>query len=314
VDVIERFGVIGLAVPAAFCVGCAVATTTCPTGSKLIASVRPEGRAQWCAATDTVVAELPLSSRSFEGTLGIGHPAAMPGGVEGPFTSWYPNGRLHSYGTYVSDGARSVPDGLWAFWHDNGQRWVIGKYQHGEPVGCFAQWDEDGHAATGVVTGDQLHVSSCTPPRDDEVAVVEGRAQVKPESRAWGDVSVEGLMGPNHLGAANPDQVSPDPGVTVAFTATARKRIGRLRVGPMFGLRWADSGEGTGYTGAVSVGWELPSFHPRLDAEVSAELAIERLDVTALRRNLGTASLAFWSPLPAIQAGVAFELSPGLAA
>ena len=94
----------------------------CPAGTKLIGERRPEGRSQWCATTNVTVTTLPVTSRSFEGTLGLGHPTGMPGGVDGPFTSWYASGALESHGNYVDYGARSVPEGLWAFWHPNGQR------------------------------------------------------------------------------------------------------------------------------------------------------------------------------------------------
>jgi hypothetical protein len=314
VTCLRRVGVGAIGVAVALSCGCAV-TTTCPTGTKLTVAQKPEGRAQWCAVTDTTVAELPVVGRSYQGTLGLGHPAAMPGGVDGPFTSWYPNGAVESHGRYVSYGARSVPEGLWAFWHPNGQRWVIGNYHRGEPVGCFAEWDENGKRSTGTVQGDQLHVEPCTPPPDDELAVIEGRARPHDESPAWGDVSLQGFAGPNHLGATNGEQISPNPGMTLAFSATARKWIGRLRVGPTVGVRVGDNSDGMGLVAGGTVGWELPSFHPRIDAEVSAELAVQRISVTAARSmQPGTASLSFWSPLPAVQAGVAFALSPDLAA
>jgi hypothetical protein len=294
---------------------CSVTTTTCPTGTKLMAVQRPDRRAEWCATTDHTLAEIPATGRSFEGALGIGHPIAMPGGVDGPFTSWYPNGSLESHGRYVNYGMRSVPEGLWAFWHTNGQRWVVGIYHRGLPVGCFAEWDESGNESTGTVDGDKLHVAPCTPPPDNELAILEGRARPPDESPVWGDVSVQGFAGPNHLGANNGGQASPDPGMTFAFSATARKRIGRLRVGPTLGLGLADHSEGMDFFAGGSVGWELPSFHPRIDAEVSAELGAQRINVTAARSmQPGTASLSFWSPLPAIQAGISFALSPGLAA
>jgi hypothetical protein len=76
----------------------------------------------------------------------------------------------------------------------------------------------------------------------------------------------------------------------------------------------ADDQEGMGLVAGGSIGWQLPSFHPRFDAEISTEIAMQRLSVTATRRSQpGTASLSFWSPLPSIQAGLAFALSPNLA-
>jgi hypothetical protein len=295
--------------------GCAVTTSTCPLGTKLMGSQRPDGRAQWCAITDATSATFPVPSRSYEGRLGLGQPMPMPGGVEGPFTSWYPTGALESHGSYANFGARSVPQGLWAFWHPNGQRWVVGNYDRGMPIGCFEEWDEQGKRSTGTVEGNRLHVEPCTPPPDDELVVVDGRARPSDGAPGWGDISLQGLAGPNHLGASNAEQVVPDPGMTFAFSATARKRIGRLRLGPTVGLRVADNSDGVGLFGGGAIAWQLPSFHPRIDAEVSAELGVQRIGVTAERRtNPATASLAFWSPLPAVQAGIAFELSPNLEA
>ena len=300
---------------AVWCGGCAVTASTCPAGTKLIGEHRPEGRSQWCATTAMTDTTLPLTSRSFKGTLDLMHPPALPGGADGPFTSWYASGALASHGDYVDFGARSVPEGLWAFWHPNGQRWVVGNYHRGLPVGCFATWDEAGKRSTGTVDGDQLHVEPCTPPADDELLVVEGRVRAPDESPTWGDVSLQGLAGPNHIGASNGDQVDPDPAMTFAFSVTARKRFGRLRVGPTLGVRFANDNQSWGLAAGGSIGWELPSFHPRIDAEVSAELGAQRISVTAVRSmKPGTGSLAFWSPLPAVQLGIAVALSPSLEA
>ena len=294
--------------------GCPVTTTICPTGTKLIAQARPEGRTELCAVQDTMQTELPTVGRSFAGDLGIGHPAAMPGGVDGPYTSWYPTGALRSHGHYVDFGARSVPDGLWVFWRPDGQRWVVGVYHRGEPVGCFAEWDEHGAKSTGTVQGDQLHIAPCTPPPDDEVAILEGHAQPD-ESPGWADISLHGFAGPNHLGAANDTQIENDPSMTLAFGATARVRIGRLRFGATGGVRAADGSDALGLLAGATIGWELPRIHPRLDAEVAADFAMQRIAITAARSmQPGTAAVTFWSPLPAVHGDIAFALTPDLAA
>jgi hypothetical protein len=295
--------------------GCAVATTTCPAGTKALGVQRPDGRAEWCAVTEAPIANIPATGRSFEGALGIGSPATLPGGVRGPFTTWYPGGGLRSHGSYVDDGSHSLPDGRWTFWYASGQRWLMGRYQHGQPIGCFADWDEHGNQVTGTVTGDRLHAASCTPPADDEVVALEGRAAPAQPGPAWGDASIQGFFGPNHFAAANDEQLEPNPATTVAFDASVRKRFGRLRIGPTFGLRLADGADAVAYTAGASVGWELPSFHPRIDSEVSAELGLEYLALRPVRATQpGTASLAFWEPLPAVQAGMALALSPSIAA
>lgn len=50
----------------------------------------------------------------------------MPGGLSGPFTSWHANGALASHGTYLDEGSRSIPDGVWAFWYPSGARKSLG--------------------------------------------------------------------------------------------------------------------------------------------------------------------------------------------
>lgn len=294
--------------------GCAVTSTTCPTGTKLV-TTQKDGRAEWCAAGDPLLREVPVPGRSYASTLGIGNPAAMPAGVDGPYTSWYPNGALHAHGRYISDGPRSLPEGLWAFWYPSGKRSVFGLYHRGEPTGCFAQWDENGNETTGTVQGDQLHVEPCTPPPDAELAIIEGRSHPTDPSVVWGDFSLQGFAGPNHLGAVNNDQIYRDPGMTFAFSASVRKRIGRLRVGPVLGVRVGDAADGLGLVGGGSIAWALPRFHSRIDTELSAELAVQRIELTAGRSSQpGTANVSFWSPLPAAQAQIAFALSPSLEA
>jgi hypothetical protein len=292
--------------------GCAVTTTTCPLGTKLVGAQQPQGHVQWCATSDATTTALPVAGRSFAGTLG--GPTAMPGGIEGPFTSWYATGAIESHGSYVNTGARSVPEGTWGFWYPDGRRRTLGVYHRGLPEGCFAVWDEHGTRSTGFVDGEQLRVEACAPPPDDDLRVAEGREQPE-EGTAWGDISLQGFAGPNKIGASNAGQVEPDPGMTFAFSASARRRIGRLRVGPVVGVRVADSTNYFAYDGGATIGWELPSFHPRIDAEVSAELGVQHTSVTAIRSTQpGSASLAFWSPLPAVQIGFAFALSPNIEA
>jgi hypothetical protein len=294
---------------------CAATTSTCPTGTKLVTSTQRERRAEWCSATSTPISELPVTGRTYEATLGLEPPTAMPHGVEGPFTSWHRNGALASHGRYVTRGGRSVPEGLWAFWYPDGQRLLFGNYHDGSPVGCFAHWDEHGAQTTGILNGTELHVAPCTPPPDGEMLVLEGRARPPELTPPWGDISVQVFAGPNRLGTSNPDQNTPEPAMTVAFSATARKRLGRLRVGPTFGLRIANQSEGYALLAGASIGWALPTFHPRIDAEVAADVDVEQIEVTAMRATeRGTASVTFRSPLVGLQTGVALTLSPAVAA
>jgi hypothetical protein len=290
--------------------GCAETTTTCPVGTKLTVSHADQGRAEWCQVEDSSLANMPTPSRTSSLVL----PPALPFGVDGPFTAWYGSGVEEAHGTYRNVGSRSVPEGLWAFWYPSGAPEVVGHYHQGAPVGCFAVWDEHGARHTGMVTGTELHVQDCPPPSDAELAALEGHV-AGPAKAPWGDASVAAFAGPSRFGVANDSQVAADPGMQLAFTATARLRLGHVRIGPSFGIRTTDIEGYTAYTGALAVAWQLPTFHPRLDFEIGAELGVERLTVTAERMGtLATAQTAFWAPLPAVEAAASFSLTPELAA
>jgi hypothetical protein len=291
-----------------------VTASTCPSGTKLVAQQKPEGRAEWCAVTESTSAVIPPTSRVFEGTLGIGQLPAMPGGVNGPYSGWYPDGTLKSHGRYVDVGARSVAEGLWAFWRADGSRWVMGLYHRGEPAGCFVEWGEDGTRRTGIVVGTEFRAAPCKPPPDDEMAVLEGHRR-ELASAGWADFSLTAFAGPNRLGASNGNLAIPDPDSTFALALTPRARIGRWRVGPTVGMRPGDDQTGMAYVLGAQVGWQLPSFHPRVETEVAADIAAQYIRVDAVRpRNGGIASVHFWSPLLALQARAAFVLSPTLSA
>jgi hypothetical protein len=240
----------------------------------------------------------------------------MPGGVEGPFTSWYPDGRLAFHGSYKNFGSRSVPDGLWIFWYPSGQRRLMGEYHRGQPQGCFVAWDEGGTSKTGLVEGDQLRVQTCTPPSDEEVIALEGGGHAKATAATFADLHIEAMAGPNRIGAANPDQVAQDPGMVVAFSAAARKHLGKLRVGPTVGVRPANESAYLALAFGATAAWRLPQYHPRLDTEVSLEMAAQRIDVSTAQRRMqpGVGSVVFWTPLPAAQLSFAIALTPNMEA
>ncbi len=305
--------IVGAVAVSSFVCACAVTTSTCPLGTKLVGAQRPEGRAQWCEITDTATTGVSPTGRTFEGTLGFVQPTAMPGGIEGPFTSWHPNGALAMHGSYLNFGARSVPDGLWTFWYPSGQRRVLGQYHRGQPQGCFAAWDESGTRKTGAMEGDRLRIERCNPPSDDEVVALEHGGQKPSRSPASADFHLQSMVGPNRIGATNAGQVVEEPNATLSFHAAARLHIGRLRVGPTAGA-WLGNNNGYSAVGlGATAGWRLPTFHPRIDSEVSLEVTAQRISVEASRKMMpGIANLTFWTPSPAIQANAAFALSPNL--
>jgi hypothetical protein len=298
---------------ASTCCACAVTASTCPVGTKLVGEQRKDGRAQWCEVSESHRNAMPGPGRSYESTFGFVQPTGMPGGIEGPFTSWYPNGTLAAHGSYLHFGARSVPHGLWTFWYPDGRRRTLGQYHRGQPQGCFAAWDEAGQRKTGTLEGDVLRVADCTPPADDEVVAIE-RGAKETTSPASYDFHLLGMAGPNRIGAANHMQVAQDPGMTVALSAAARKHLGPLRVGPLVGARIANEAGYLAFAFGATAAWRLPSFHSRIDTELAVDLAVERISIANAQRRMqrGVASLALWSPLPALQANMAIALSPNI--
>jgi hypothetical protein len=295
---------------------CAIAPTTCPAGARPVAVQDAEGRARWCTSRGASFAAMP-AGRAFEGRLGLTDPGALPGGVEGPYTRWYPSGGLHTHGSYADLGARSVPHGLWAFWYPDGRRRLLGHYRRGLPHGCFAAWDEEGTRRTGIVVGDELRVTSCELPDDAEIVAVE-RGGPPARTAARADATVQAMLGPNQLGARNPTQLVPDPGMTMAVSLTARAHLGQLRIGPTGSARLADDPGFQAFTLGGTIGWRLPAPHPRLDAELATELAVQRLALSALRSNQLGAQFSgtvapIWTPLAALQLGLSFAVSSEVA-
>jgi hypothetical protein len=291
-------------------------TTTCPVGSKLTVTHGEQGRAEWCQATDQALANLPAPGRTSSGDIGLVQPPQLPGGVEGPFTAWYPTGVKEARGSYRNFGERSVPDGLWAFWYPSGALEVVGHYHRGEPIGCFASWDEQGVRHTGMVTGNVLTGQSCAPPSDAEVAVLTGH-EALPSKEPIADVGLELAGGLRHFGVSNPDQAYPDPGLTMAFSAAPRVHLGRLRLGPTVGVRTSDASGYLAVLAGATVGWELPKLSPRVDEEIAIDVGVERMSVGAARvvnGDVGTADFVFWSPVAAARADVSLALTPQLAA
>lgn len=286
---------------------CATTANTCPLGTRIETARTTTGRAEYCRTTEDRLASLPSGRTTASAGGMLIEPTAMPGGLSGPFTSWHANGALASHGTYVDEGARSIPDGVWAFWYPTGQRKSLGMYRRGVADGCFALWDEQGERVTGHPAGTQLNVESCAPPDDGEIAILEGRTRGT-LGPVIGDATIQAFVGPNGVGARQPDQLDPDPRMQVAFDATVRRRFGPVLLGPIVGLRVSSNFDYRGYTigGAAGITHALTR---RLDLDASVALALDYVTVTA-RRSDGTADLRFVTALPVAQVGIAFALSP----
>lgn len=286
---------------------CATTANTCPLGTRIETAQTAAGRAEYCRATEDRLASLPSGRTTASAGAMLIEPTAMPGGLSGPFTSWHANGALASHGTYLDEGTRSIPDGVWAFWSPTGQRTSLGLYRRGVAEGCFALWDEHGERVTGHPAGDRLTIESCEPPDDSGIAIVEGRAHGT-LGPVIGDATIQAFVGPNGIGARQPDQLDPDPRMQVAFDASVRRRFGPVLLGPIVGLRGSSNFDYRGYTigGAAGITHALT---PRLDLDASIALALDYVTVTG-RRGDGTADLRFFTALPVAQVGIAFALSP----
>jgi len=290
-------------------VACATTGAVCPPGARLASVEQPSGRAEWCATTTAGITAMPVPGRAYANLLGMAHPGTLSGGLRGPFTHWHPTGAVESHGSYVEDGASSVPDGVWGFWYADGARRSLGRYERGRPVGCFAMWDEQGSQITGVVEGEQLRVEPCDPPPDAALRGIEARSHPAATRTGWGDVALHAVAAGGALGAHNPTQRDPDPAARAGVQFALRTQVGRLRIGGGVGLRLADT-DAQGYTASAVVGLDLPLPHPRLGAELEVQLGVQYLDLTASRPDLpGVASLGLWSPHGVARAGLSVAVT-----
>ncbi|MDX2092306.1 MAG: hypothetical protein SFX73_30865 [Kofleriaceae bacterium] len=288
---------------------CATVTSVCPPGTRLVTEGAPITRAQYCTNQTSTMAQISTPGRTFASTLGIGAPTQMAAGVEGPYTGFHANGRTAAHGTYVDLGGRSVPDGIWAFWHPSGKRAALGRYREGHPVGCFAHWSEDGALSVGLVENGTLREVACVPPSLDTFIAIEQKAYETPRiPRA--DFTLSGFAGGGDFGARNDTQHYNDPSFRAALAAAARVRIGPVRFGPTAGYRYAreSTHKTVTFGGQIALGWRSP--HPRLDLEVALEAGSRHLTVLAARgTRSGTDKLRFWDGYGAAELAAAWALS-----
>ncbi len=281
----------------------------CPPGSSLANEEQASGRVEWCASSTPGISAMPSVGRVQEGILGMSRPAAIAG-AHGPYTHWYPDGVVESYGEYVATGSMSVPDGVWGFWYADGTRKSVGRYDHGRPVGCFAVWDEQGNQVTGIAEGDQLRVESCAPP-DEMLAQVETRSARTRER--WGDAALHTIAQGGAFGASNATQLDPSPSARGTVQAILRKHLGRFRVGPALGLRLSESGDLRSYLGGVAAAIALPFPRGRFGAELETQLAMQYLEIDVQRMNVrGVGETVIWAPLASARLNLSFALRPSI--
>jgi len=289
---------------------CATTSRQCPLGSRLANDDRPTGRVEWCATTAAGVAALPVEGRTYPSLFDTAHPSPLSGGVQGPYTHWYPNGAVESHGDYIASGASSVPDGLWGFWYPNGSLKTIGWYKRGQPVGCFAVWDEHGGGVTGVVDGDQLRVEPCDPPPGDALAQVEARSHPRDSRPLWGDISLFALAQSGSLGISDRAQTYSNPSAGTTTELEIRKYLGSFRVGPVLGLRLSDTDGDRAYMFGAVAAYAVPLPFDRVGAEVEAQLSMQYFDLTARREGFPVSSVGFWAPLGGVRLALSFAVTP----
>lgn len=292
---------------------CATSSAACPQGARLANEDRPSGRVEWCATTLAGPAGLPVEGRTVVGELGVVPPPPMRGGLQGPYTHWYPDGAVESHGEYVEEGARSVATGVWAFWYPNGTRKTVGRYEHGQPLGCFAIWDEQGVEVTGVVEGDHLRAQACAPPSDAALAQVEARSHPRESRPLWGDLSLRGLAQSGTFGVSNSTQRDPQPSAEATAQLELRKYLGSFRVGSVLGLRLSDSQDAKAYALGGAAAYGLPIDDDRFGAEVQVEMGVQYFALTAHRTDMFlTPSTGFWAPLASARLAGSFAINSTL--
>jgi len=290
---------------------CATTSRPCPVGAHLANEDRPTGRVEWCATAVAGFAELPVEGRTYPSLFDVAHPSPMSGGLQGEYTHWYPNGAVESHGEYLENGAVSVPNGLWAFWYDDGRRKSIGRYDRGQPVGCFAVWDERGGEVTGVVEGDQIRVGHCDPPADGALAEVETRSHPRESRDLWGDITLHSLSEAGTFGVSNSTQVNAQPSATETVQIEVRKYLGSFRVGPVLGYRMSDSDDDQAFALGGVAAYAIPMPITRFGAEIEAQLGIQYFDLTARRADtVPTSSIGLWAPLGGGRFAVSFAITP----
>jgi len=236
------------------------------------------------------------------GPLRVPMPSS-PGAVqlEGPYTSYYPNGKPESYGAYAIVRGRSVPHGMWTFWQGDGSKQSQGRFHFGDPVGCFASWSDDGALSTGLADHGEVRPAECDPPRHEEADMLEAEHGGTAQPR--GDIGFQALMGVGgRLGAQSTRYVPSDPAVTQMLSLLIRRRSRALRFGGAAGLRLSDAEGYFGSTATVLGGASSSSGKAAMDGwlELGGLLLWAQPVLEDGRVSHGRVFL--WTPMAAAQA------------
>lgn len=283
--------------------------TSCPPRTSPRGGSPPSHAARWCER-DPAGPEPPPVTLPASGPLRVPIPSSLDRPIlEGPYTSYYPNGKPESFGSYAITKGRSVPHGMWTFWQGDGSRQSQGRFHQGQPVGCFASWSDEGALSTGVAERGEIRPASCDPPRHEEADMLEARHGGRVQAR--GDISFQAMMGVGAgFGARSTRYVPADPALREMLALVVRRRLGSLRVGAAAGLRLADADGYIGSTATALGGWSLPSGPVALDAWLELGGLFLWAEPHLEDGRISHGRVFLWTPLAASQVEVSMRVSP----
>ncbi len=224
-------------------------------------------------------------------------------------TQYYANGRPRSHGRYVAVGERALADGVWTYWQTDGSRRSQGRFQRGEPVGCFAIWLPRGQRVTGLAERGEFRPGACVPPGDSAVEVLE--AAHGTGAPAVVDIGFETFLAPwSPLGARTSKYATDDPHMTGALMALWRRHVGEARFGGSAGVRGAEFGY-YGLTAAGLAGWgrQLTGW---LGVEAWGELGLLFMQAKPQLEDHREGREYLWTPIIAGEAEAAWRLATSL--
>lgn len=232
-------------------------------------------------------------------------PPARPAGESGARTDYYSDGHLRSHGPYVARGERAVAHGVFTFWTASGKRQVQGRYQDGQPVGCFAVWLPGGTRVTGFPDQGRLRPADCDPPGHQAAEVLEvvrggtGEAEV--------DLTFEAFIAPGaSVGARTSRYATDDPEIIGALMAIWRRRVGPWRFGGAASARPADDGY-AGITFSGLAGWGRP-LNCRFDLDVWSELGLLWVHAKPRLEDHRNSLEDVWTPFAAVQGEIGWRI------
>ncbi len=171
----------------------------------------------------------------------------------------------------------SKAEGLWTFWHPNGQVRSRGHFAMGIPVGCVSRWDEDGTHHTGQWNSEKLVYEDvpCKGPTKKGLAELESNLEDARTDTVQFDLAVSTLVVGGGFGIRNDSYEVANPDLSANIELALRRHMGSLRMGALLARRTSDDGEHSGWIAAATMALPIPSFHDKLDLEASLALGVQ---------------------------------------